>query len=161
MGYIRDLREHVGHMPIMAISTTCIMYDSENRTILFQQRSDTHTWGVPGGVLEIGESIYEGLAREVKEETGLDILDAKLYDIRVNKPFKYPNGDVTYYTEFICVSTEFSGELSHDDEGDDLQWFSINDLPRDISPFQEEYIRRFVEVINEEDFSRKLRSLPN
>ena len=41
--------------------------------ILLEKRRDNGMWGLPGGGIEPGESVYETALREVKEETGLDI----------------------------------------------------------------------------------------
>ena len=67
MGYISKLRKYVGHSPIMATSVMCIIYD-RGKGILFEKSADFGVWCVPGGALEIGESLEKGLKREVKEE---------------------------------------------------------------------------------------------
>ena len=46
---------------------------NKNNQILLEQRSDCGWWGMTGGKLEIGESIEECAAREVKEESNLEI----------------------------------------------------------------------------------------
>src|SRR6202171_1805937 len=51
---------------------SAIVADNEGR-ILLQRRSDNGRWALPGGVMDIGESIAEAIAREVQEETGLTV----------------------------------------------------------------------------------------
>ena len=46
---------------------------NKKNQILLEQRSDCGWWGMTGGKLEIGESIEECAAREVKEESNLEI----------------------------------------------------------------------------------------
>jgi 8-oxo-dGTP diphosphatase len=53
-------------------SVAGVITDDHGRALLIQRR-DNHQWETPGGVLEPGESIPEGLRREVREETGLDV----------------------------------------------------------------------------------------
>jgi ADP-ribose pyrophosphatase YjhB (NUDIX family) len=50
------------------------------------QRRDNGHWEPPGGVLELDESILDGLRREVREETGLDIEPARLTGVYKNMP---------------------------------------------------------------------------
>ena len=58
--------------PRHSVSVTGIITDDRGRALLIQRR-DNHQWEPPGGVLELGESIHDGLRREVREETGLDV----------------------------------------------------------------------------------------
>ncbi|HWH01151.1 MAG TPA: NUDIX hydrolase [Pilimelia sp.] len=55
-----------------SVSVAAIVVDDAGR-ILMTRRRDNGKWEPPGGVLELGESILDGLRREVREETGLDI----------------------------------------------------------------------------------------
>src|SRR6266536_6037972 len=58
--------------PRHSVSVAAVITDDHGRALLIQRR-DNHHWEAPGGVLELGETIEEGLRREVREETGLDI----------------------------------------------------------------------------------------
>lgn len=53
-----------------SVSVAAVITDDAGRVLVIQ-RCDTHKWEIPGGVLELDESIHAGLRREVEEETGL------------------------------------------------------------------------------------------
>ena len=148
MGYVSDLRKFVGHSPIMVTAAMCIIYDEEKRLILFEKRTDNGMWCVPGGALELGETLEEALSREVKEETSLDIWDPVLYDVKASVHMIYPNKDEVYYTDVLYIVTKFKGELKHDEESKELRWFPIDSLPENIMPTQTEYLERFVKEKN-------------
>ena len=147
MSYISELRKLVGHRPLAATAAMCIIYDETNRTILFEKRTDNGTWCVPGGALELGETIEEGLAREVKEETNLDFTDPEFFTVKANVHMKYPNGDEVYYTDIVYIIKKFTGKLEHDSESSELKWFPVDDLPDGIIETQIEYIADFVKNI--------------
>src|SRR5207247_1368189 len=78
------------------------------RRLLLQQRSDGGQWGLPGGSVEIGESVSDAVAREVREETGLTIATRRLVGV-YSEPrlqvVRYPDGNVWHYVNvcFECV----------------------------------------------------------
>ncbi|MBI2561507.1 MAG: NUDIX domain-containing protein [candidate division NC10 bacterium] len=49
--------------------------------ILLQRRSDNGLWGLPGGSVEIGESVRDAIIREVQEETGLTVEVVRLIGV--------------------------------------------------------------------------------
>src|SRR5215470_17338705 len=55
-----------------SVSVAGVIVDDDDRALLIQRR-DNHRWEPPGGVLEPGETIHDGLRREVREETGLNV----------------------------------------------------------------------------------------
>lgn len=143
MSYISDLRKYIGHKPIMATAALGIIYDESKELILFEKRSDTGEWCIPGGCLELGETGEQGLAREVKEETNLDIFNPEFFTVRPNMHMKYPNGDEVYYTDLVYIVKEFKGELKKDKESTELKWFNKDSLPDNITPNETEYILKF------------------
>ena len=144
MSYISDMRRYVGHSPIMVTAAMCIIYNEDTRELLFEKRTDNGMWCVPGGALELEETLEQALRREVKEETSLDFSSPRLFDVRAGVHMVYPNRDEVYYTDVVYVITEFEGELKPDAESSELRWFGIGSLPENIMPTQTEYIERFV-----------------
>ena len=150
MGYISELRKKVGHDPLMAPASMAIIYDEEKKAILFERRTDNGMWCIPGGALELGEDFIDGLKREIKEETNLEINNPELFTLRAGIHMVYPNSDEMYYTDAVYIVRSFSGELESDSESDRLSWIGIDNLPK-IMPTQEKYIYDFVKKIKAED----------
>ena len=143
MGYISELRKFVGHKPLMVTAAMCIIYNEAENKMLLEKRTDNGMWCVPGGAIELGETLEEALRREVKEETSLDIFNPQLFDVRANVHMVYPNQDEVYYTDVVYVITEYEGELKPDAESRELRWVSIDELP-EIMPTQVYYIEKFL-----------------
>lgn len=55
-----------------SVSVAAVVVDDQGRVLVTQRRDNGH-WEPPGGVLELNETVTEGLKREVREETGLNI----------------------------------------------------------------------------------------
>jgi 8-oxo-dGTP diphosphatase len=66
-----------------SVSVAGVIIDDHGRALLIQRR-DNHRWEPPGGVLEPGETIHDGLRREVREETGLDVEPVALTGVYKN-----------------------------------------------------------------------------
>ena len=143
MGYISELRKYVGHSPIMVTAVICIIYDKQ-KGFLLEKRADNGMWCLPGGAIELGETLDQALKREVKEETGLDIKNAKLIDVVASVHMVYPNKDEVYYTDVLYETKDYFGELKHDEESTELKWFKPNEIPEEIIPTQIKYIKDFI-----------------
>jgi len=68
----------------VASSNKCVVLYGDK--ILLLRRSDTHPtrpgeWDLPGGLLDDGETPKEAVIREIKEETGLDVQNPKVFDV--------------------------------------------------------------------------------
>jgi len=56
----------------LVVATSAVVTDDAGR-ILLQRRTDSGNWALPGGGMEMNESLADSVVREVKEETGLDV----------------------------------------------------------------------------------------
>jgi ADP-ribose pyrophosphatase YjhB (NUDIX family) len=105
--------------------------------LLLQQRSDGGQWGLPGGSVEVGESVREAVIREVREETGLRVAVRRLvgvYSDPVRQVVRYPGGDVWHYVTICFECTVRGGELTTGDETLALQYVSPRRLPPTLLP---------------------------
>jgi 8-oxo-dGTP diphosphatase len=78
-------------------------------------------WTLPGGMLEVGEALTEGVLREVKEETGLQVEAIELIELldRVHRE----DGRVRYHyviADYLCRVT--GGELQAASDAEDVRW---------------------------------------
>ena len=94
MGYIMDLRKYIGHDPLIGVGATTLVFNNK-KELLLNLRADTNTWGIPGGSMELFETIEETAIRELKEETGITAENLELVTVLSGEDFyfEYPNGD--------------------------------------------------------------------
>ncbi len=150
--YIGDLRKLVGTRPIIMCGANVILLN-EHDQILLHHRVDRDWWGLPGGAMELGESLEQNARREVLEEVGLLCGKLVLFNVYSGEHlyYKYPDGNEVYNvtTTFICK--DFSGEILVDlNEGRDARFFPLDKLPSNLaSPIAgivEEFLSRFDEL---------------
>ena len=130
MSYLSELRKIVGHRPLLSAGATVLVI--KGGKILLNLRSDTKTWGIPGGGMELGECLEEAAFRELKEETGLSAEKRTLLTVLSGKDFyfEYPNGDQLYSVVSLFLAENVSGALEiSDDESLKLQYFEFDKLP--------------------------------
>ena len=131
MGYIMNLREKVGHDPLIGVGATTLVFNNKNE-LLLNLRSDTNTWGIPGGSKELNETLEECAIRELKEETNINVNDLELITVLSGKEyyFKYPNDDELDCVIALYKVLNYDGELNINDlESKKLEFFSFDNLP--------------------------------
>lgn len=143
--YLGQLRKLIGSRLVLMPGARCVILDSEDR-VLLQLRGDFRKWGLPAGFSEPGESVIGTLVREVREETGLTVLDPTPWG-HASSPEEatlvYPNGDMIQGFGVDFLARTWSGELSVDGtETLALEWFSLDDLP-EIIPSHESALGHF------------------
>jgi 8-oxo-dGTP pyrophosphatase MutT (NUDIX family) len=148
MEYYKELRQYVGHKPLILPGAAVIIVNDKGE-ILLQSRHD-HIWGLPGGLMELGESFEETARREVLEETGLSLGKLRLLDVFSGSHyyFKISNGDEFYAATVVYTTKEYQGELKLDlVETMDLKFFSLNDLPKQLGKGYQKYVNVYVKSL--------------
>ncbi|WP_205825346.1 NUDIX hydrolase [Bacillus sp. RO1] len=151
MEYIKSLRQAVGNMPLIICAVGVIVTDSNNKILLIK-RSDDGNWCIPGGVMDVGESIQETAKREVFEETNINIEEMKLFNVYSGgqQHHIYPNGDEVYFVNVVFFSSTFSGHFKADGiESAEIRFYNIDELPENISPTNKPFIEDFKKFISE------------
>jgi 8-oxo-dGTP diphosphatase len=86
-------------------------------------------WSVPGGMLELGEKLRDGVRREVLEETGLVVEPGEVLDV-FDSIFTCDQGRTQYHyvlIDYLCRPV--SGEAMPGTDVSDVRWVSESDLP--------------------------------
>ena len=115
---------------------SAVIFDRRGR-LLLQQRSDGGQWGLPGGSVEIGESVADAIVREVREETGLTVRPRRIigvYSDPALQVVRYPDGNVWHYVSVCFECVVRGGELTTCDETLALEYFPVRKLPATLLP---------------------------
>ncbi|MEV0314543.1 NUDIX hydrolase [Nonomuraea fuscirosea] len=102
-----------------SVSVAGVVVDHRGH-VLLTKRADNGEWQAPGGVLELGEGIHEGLRREVLEETGLEVEPEALTGVYKNMP----RGIIALV--FRCKP--IGGKLQETDEVTAFCWVAPNEV---------------------------------
>ncbi len=124
--------------PRHSVSVSGVIPDDHGRVLLIRRRDNKH-WEPPGGVLELDETIQDGLRREIREETGLDIEPGPLTGVYKNMP----RGIIALV--FRCKIT--GGQLTTNDEVTAFHWADQADIQRFTS---EAYAARLLDALRED-----------
>jgi ADP-ribose pyrophosphatase YjhB (NUDIX family) len=127
--YVLGLRAKIGHDLLWMPGVTAVVLNAKDELLLVK-RSDNGMWSLPAGWLEPGEEPADGLAREISEETGVQVRVERLLSVLVLRAHTYPNGDNVQALDlaFRCVAVSGVARVN-DDECTDVRWFSLNALP--------------------------------
>lgn len=152
MDYILQLRQFIGHRPILMVGAAILILDEQNR-LLLMKRSDIGCWGIPGGAMELGEVVENAARREALEETSLAIREMSLFGVFSGPElyYKYPGGDEVYNVSIVYKSHDWRGEIKLNHEHTEWKWFAASDIPENVSPPIKPVIEQFKTSLNKSD----------
>ena len=106
-----------------------LVEDGNGRVLLARRAKEPFKgrWDIPGGFLEAGEHPLDGLRRELREETGLEVEPREFLGVWMDRYGGESTAEATlnlYWTARVE-----SGEARADDDVDDLRWFERDELP--------------------------------
>lgn len=103
------------------IGEYAIIINSKNEFLMLQFNSPINTWHFPGGRIDEGEEATEGLIREIKEETNLEVQDLKPIYTKIFT-------DERKYGVFYMAKAKEPYKVEISDEHQNYKWFKKEDL---------------------------------
>lgn len=127
--FILELRSMIGNHPLWLPGVTALVEAQDGR-VLLGRRADNGQWALPSGIAEPGEEMALTCAREVLEETGVEVEVTDLIAISTEGPVIYPNGDITRFADHFFRCRPVGGHAHvADEESLEVGWFSPQALP--------------------------------
>lgn len=119
----RDYSEH----PIIGVGAVIV---HDGRALLVRRATEPlrGEWSVPGGVLELGEKLRDGAAREALEETGLTVEVGEVLDV-FDSIFPDADGRIQYHfvlVDFLC--RVISGRAAAGSDVSEVKWVTLAEL---------------------------------
>jgi 8-oxo-dGTP diphosphatase len=115
--------------PVIGVGAV-IIYDGK---ILLEKRKNEPgkgKWSIPGGLVELGESVEQTVIREVKEETGLEVEKPEHVDI-VDNVIRDENGEIKYHFVILDYFVKLkSGVLKAASDAEELGWVSLDEVEK-------------------------------
>jgi 8-oxo-dGTP diphosphatase len=114
--------------PYLAVDGVVRLWDGERfkGIVLIERRYEPLGYALPGGFVEVGETVEKAVLREVKEETGLDAQIVKLLGV-----YSEPNRDPRFHVVSVVFVLDAYGEPKGGDDAKKALVFPIEDLPFD------------------------------
>lgn len=115
--------------PLLAVDIIIELLDyPANTIVLIERRNPPHGWALPGGFVDVGESLEHAAIREAREETCLDVTLKKLLGCYSN-PQRDPRG----HTVSPVYIAEAHGTPQAADDAKNLRCLSLTALPQELA----------------------------
>lgn len=129
-GHIADIRAEIGTRLLLMPAVAAAVFDDGGRLLLLHHLDD-RSWGLPGGAMEPDETPATAAARELHEETGLQLTPDALIGVcgGPDHVVSYPNGDRTAYVMSVFAFPADGAEVVPDgSEVDTACWRHADDV---------------------------------
>jgi 8-oxo-dGTP pyrophosphatase MutT (NUDIX family) len=99
--------------------------------VLMIRRTDNGNWAVPGGAIDLGESVTQAAVRETREETGIECRVTGLVGIYTDPRHVIlytSNGEARQEFSIVLTAVPVGGQPTPSDESSDVRWVPRDDL---------------------------------
>ncbi len=116
--------------PVPLVGVAAAVFDEQGRVLLVKRGRppDRGLWGLPGGLLDLGEKLQEGVQREIREECGIEV---RVWDVvGVFEPILWDHQGRVHY-HYVVVdywASHVSGEPAAQDDADAVAWVAMTAL---------------------------------
>ncbi|MDO9097342.1 MAG: NUDIX hydrolase [Candidatus Methanoperedens sp.] len=122
-GFGIDERRFVPITPLLTVDALILF---EGKIVLIKRKNPPFkdSFALPGGFVEVGETVEAAVVREAKEETGLDIELIKLLGV-----YSDPSRDPRGHTVTVCYLAKGRGKLKAGSDAKDIGLFNLSEIP--------------------------------
>ena len=119
--------------PIIGVGGITIACDGDGDRVLLVKRASeplAGQWSIPGGALELGETLRQGVEREILEETGVAVESLEVVEI-LDRFVRLPDGRVQYHyvlIDYLCRPRGEPTEPSPNSDASDARWIARGEL---------------------------------
>jgi ADP-ribose pyrophosphatase YjhB (NUDIX family) len=141
------LRDPAAPTPNSLVVATSAVVDDQGR-ILLQRRLDSGNWALPGGGMEIGETLTESVLREFREETGYDVGVTGLVGTYTDPGhiIAYDDGEVRRQFNICYTARITGGQMRMSNESTEIQFVAPADLAQlTMHPTQRLRLQHYLE----------------
>ena len=120
-----------GPKPNSMVPSVNVVVTSENDEILLIRRSDNDNWAIPGGAIDLGESMTQAAIRETKEESGIDCEITGLVGIYTDPKHVIlytSNGEARQEFSIVLTGRPVGGEPTPSSESSEVRWVPASDI---------------------------------
>lgn len=150
MNYVETIRKKIGH-DLLLLAGANVVITRDDGCILLQLRRDG-SYGLPGGLLEPGESLLQCAIRETYEECGLIFSDMQFVAVFSGDEYTFT---LANEDQINVITAVYSAELKdgrgeiviNDDESEELSFFSPLALPHNMDEEYRVYIGAYLTSI--------------
>ena len=152
-------RKNVSRTEKAEFTVLCLIQDGNRILLQNRVKEDWKGYTLPGGHVEPGESFVDAVIREMKEETGLDIIDPQLAGIK-----QFPIKDGRYIV-ILFKTEQFKGKVVSSDEGE-MEWVeydklseinTVDDLAELLKVINSPNLTEFQYVVNGDEWTAYLK----
>ena len=114
--------------PYLSVDGIIELYDAHEKLrgiVLIERKNPPHGWALPGGFVDVGETVESALVREMKEETSLDVEIVSLQGV-----YSDPSRDPRFHTVSIVYRCKAYGEPKAQDDAKAVHVISKTELSR-------------------------------
>ncbi|PGS49424.1 NUDIX domain-containing protein [Bacillus sp. AFS041924] len=144
MNYCESMREKIGNAPLIIVRPSVAILNPSGEVLLF--RYEEGIWGIPGGILQLNESVEECIKRHVHDDIGLKLNSLSLFGVYsglelLNKVEGSGDEYQTVAIGYIC--TDFENDIKPDQtQSIEAKFFHLDQLPDEIDPFIKSQLKK-------------------
>lgn len=114
--------------PFPLVTVGGLLRDSQGNVLLVRTRKWSNKWGIPGGKVELGETLEDAFRRETREETGLELSNPHL--IMIQEAINHPEFHRPAHFVLINYVADVAGEkplVTLNDEAEEYAWTPLDE----------------------------------